>query len=101
MKVFFKACLLFIGISLSAVLHAPCAPVSVVPEGFAGARQPQVVIDLKSNVFVAFGRKDSIYCASSLDGGKSFKSPVLVGNLKHLALGMRRGPRIASTARGP
>ena len=49
---------------------------------------------------MTFGKEGGVFCATSLDRGRSFSQPVRVGNLPKLALGMRRGPRIAATERG-
>ena len=75
-------------------------PVEIVPPELRGAVQPQVAVSGKGEVYVAFGRSGSFYCAASPDGGSTFQAPVLVGNLPKAALGMRRGPRIAVTERG-
>lgn len=62
---------------------------------FREAREPQVAIDGTGHIFVAFGAGNALYCATSLDGGKTF-APVRVGEAGKLALGMRRGPRIVA-----
>ena len=61
------------------------------------ARQPQVAIDSKHRVYVAYAAGTEIRCATSLDGGVTFGAPVAVARVPKLALGMRRGPRIAAT----
>lgn len=75
-------------------------PVEILPQELRGAVQPQVAVSAKGEVYVVFGRNGSFYCAASLDEGRTFKRPVLVGSLAKAALGMRRGPRIAATERG-
>ena len=76
-------------------------PVSVAPGGqFAAAKQPQVAVGPNGAVHVTFGVGNVIYCANSTDGGQSFQPPVKVGEAGKLALGMRRGPRIAVTGAG-
>lgn len=73
--------------------------VAVAPEkDFAKARQPQLAVDPAGKVFVVFGMGETIYCAAS-DDGKSYRLPVRVGEEGVLALGMRRGPRVAATAK--
>ncbi|RUL88258.1 sialidase family protein [Tautonia sociabilis] len=62
------------------------------------ARQPQVAVSPDGRVFLAFGVGDEIRCVCSDDGGRTFSEPVRVGSPGVMALGMRRGPRIASTA---
>lgn len=47
-------------------------------------------------IHVVFGKGGVVYHASSRDG-RSFFTPVSIGSLEKLALGMRRGPRIAAT----
>jgi hypothetical protein len=72
--------------------------VPVVPEAaFPNARQPQVAVAPSGKVFVVYGAGDTIYCAVSPDGGKSYDAPIRVGQAGNLALGMRRGPRVAAT----
>jgi len=61
------------------------------------ARQPQVAIDAKQRVYIAYAAGTEIRCASSLDGGQTFSNPLVVAKVPKLALGMRRGPRIAAT----
>jgi hypothetical protein len=73
-------------------------PVEVVPaKGFPDVRQPQVAIDPLGRVFITFGTEDGVFCSMSVDGGKSYADPVKVGDGGEMALGMRRGPRIAAT----
>jgi hypothetical protein len=67
---------------------------------FAQARQPQVAVGPRGAVHVAFGVGNTIWCSTSTDGGRSFAPAVKVGAEGVLALSMRRGPRIAATARG-
>ena len=70
-------------------------PVHLVEAG-GGARQPQVAVADGGRVFVAFGAGDAIRCVASADGGKTFGPPAEVGTGGVLALGMRRGPRVAA-----
>jgi hypothetical protein len=104
---------------LSALLLAvqtatPIHPVTLkTPEG---AREPQVSVQpiltgipdppigrfggTESDpvaVHVVFGTKNAIYVSSSRDRAGSFFDPVRVANVGSLALGMRRGPRIAAS----
>lgn len=60
------------------------------------ARQPQVAVDAAGRFYVAFGVGNSLRCAVSEDGGASFRTSE-VGSVPALALGMRRGPRIATS----
>ena len=83
---------------------SPCrgAETVVVAEddGSDAPRQPQMTIDGKGVVHVAFGKgKAGFYCQSS-DEGRTFSSPVQLRGYEALAIGMRRGPRIAATEKG-
>lgn len=83
-----------------AVVSLKASPVEIVPKALRGAKQPQVDITADGAVCVAFGRETNVFFVRSNDGGKRFEEPVLVGGLSKLALGMRRGPRIAATPQG-
>ena len=61
-----------------------------------GARQPQVAVDDGGRIYVAYGRGNEVHCAVSRDGGRTFAVGT-VGAPPTLALGMRRGPRVAAT----
>ena len=88
---------LFSGLLIPSVA---AAPVEIVPKSLRGAKQPQVAISPEGGVSVVFGRETNVFFVRSPDGGKTFSTPVLVGSLPKLALGMRRGPRIVSSRRG-
>src|SRR5689334_10452165 len=77
----------------------PDADATSVASGpaFAAARQPQVAVSPFGRVHVAFGVDNAIYCATSSDNARSFEPPVKVGQHGVMALGKRRGPRIAAT----
>ena len=85
------------GIGASAASAA--GPVSVVPPGGPDrdGKQPQAAVDAKGRVYVAFGRGNAVRLAVSGDGGRTFDVST-VGSIGSLALGMRRGPRVAATA---
>jgi hypothetical protein len=57
-------------------------------------RQPQLAVSA-SVVQLVFGSENRIYSCQSSDAGQSFGKPTLVGQMKSLSLGMRRGPRVA------
>jgi hypothetical protein len=59
-----------------------------------GGRQPQVTIDPLGNVHLTFGAKGKVFYTCSTDSGATYRKPTEVGELRSLALGMRRGPRI-------
>ncbi|RYG26110.1 exo-alpha-sialidase [bacterium] len=69
------------------------APTQVTPRGFFGV-EPQVVAEGK-RVFVAYGANNGLYVQRSDDVGTKFAAPVTLPTSGNLALGMRRGPRIA------
>jgi len=60
-----------------------------------GARQPQAAIDASGQVHLTFGADDTVFYTCLTDGGATFRKPTPVSKLESLALGMRRGPRIA------
>jgi hypothetical protein len=64
---------------------------------FAGV-QPQLA-QIGPDVFVVFGRPDSIQIARSTDAAETFGSPVALPVSGKMALGRRRGPRVAATPR--
>lgn len=64
----------------------------------AEGEQPQISMDPKGVVRVAFGMENKIYCSTSTDNGISFSNPVLVAEVPKMHLGMTRGPQIASSA---
>ncbi|MBI5363029.1 MAG: exo-alpha-sialidase [Planctomycetes bacterium] len=61
----------------------------------AGAREPQLSVAADGTVVVAYGVKDALHVQVSKDRGASFGTPIRVGAKDKLALGMRRGPRVA------
>jgi hypothetical protein len=70
--------------------------VSIVAKAtFPNARQPQVAVDPSGRIYLVFGSRNSVFCTTSIDGGATFTEPSIVGDVGVLALGMRRGPRIA------
>jgi hypothetical protein len=86
-----------VAVAFAALLDLSAAESSFVVTTIPNARQPQVAVSTSGKVFLTFGAKNAIYCCVSVDGGDSFGSPVKVSEEGHLALGMRRGPRIAAT----
>ena len=78
---------------LSATLIA--APIEILPRDFGGGWQPQTAVGAKGEIHVVFGQKNgAIFHAFSADQARTFRSPMKVGTLPKLALGMHRGPRI-------
>lgn len=83
------------------VIHsrqAISAPPVVAAAGSAAGnvQQPQLAIDADGVIHLVFGVGDSVQYVRSADGGKSFSKPVTLATVRVLALGMRRGPRIAT-----
>lgn len=64
----------------------------------APARQPQAAVGPSGQVHVAYAVGDTVFCATSIDGGRVFVTPREVGRAGVLSLGMRRGPRVVATA---
>ena len=60
----------------------------------APAREPQMAVD-SSHVVLTFGAGHAIYFTSSLDGGRTFSSPLKVAEAGIVPLSRHRGPRIA------
>lgn len=65
------------------------------PGNLGPGSQPQLSVAPNGLIRLAFGRNDSIFCASSKDRGQHFSRPELVGVVEGMHLGMTRGPQIA------
>lgn len=90
--------LFVLGLGLPAVAGEP---VRVVPEDVVpNARQPQAAVGEDGTIHLACGAGETIYYTASHDGGRNYPRPVQVDRLPRLALGLRRGPRIAATQHG-
>jgi len=70
---------------------------SPVTRTLSSGMQPQVSIDKNGVVRIVFGRNDSIFCATSINQGISFSDSRFVGQVAGMALGMSRGPQLASS----
>jgi BNR repeat-like domain len=70
----------------------------VSPRAFPKAQQPQAAVSPAGRVYLVFGAGNAVYCTAS-DDGTSYGEPVKVGEVGALALGMRRGPRVAATCK--
>lgn len=81
------------------VLLACFSPASQAqtPTVIQDARQPQLAVAGGKGVFLVAGRSSDILLWRSDDSGATFGEPVTVGGFDKLALGMRRGPRVAVT----
>jgi hypothetical protein len=60
-------------------------------------QQPQVAVDAKGGIHVVYGVGNAVRYCRSTDGGRSFSEPLDLPSAPTIALGMRRGPRIAVT----
>ncbi len=60
-------------------------------------QQPNVAIDTKGTIRLAYGKGEKIYCITSANNGATFSNPVLVGQITGMHLGHTRGPQIASS----
>lgn len=63
----------------------------------ATGNQPQVSADASGTIRIVFGEGDKIFCATSVDKGASFSSPILVAEVPSMHLGMARGPQLATS----
>jgi hypothetical protein len=79
--------------------HSLAGPVEAVPPEMRGGLQPQVAATINGEIYITYGRSGAVHCVASTDGGKTFARPVEIDSLPKLALGMRRGPRIAASDR--
>jgi hypothetical protein len=91
-RFFLSSRLLSLGVLLVAAAFA--APVFARTE-FPQAAQPQLALSLTGRLWLAYGQGDGVYVAHSEDQGATFSPTRKIANLPGLALGMRRGPRIA------
>ncbi|CAN5236829.1 hypothetical protein BH09BAC3_BH09BAC3_23840 [soil metagenome] len=63
----------------------------------AAGEQPQITVDTRGLVRLVYGDMNNIYFSTSTDNGKTFNSPVLVGKVSDMHLGMTRGPQLATS----
>ena len=92
------ACIVTFLLAWGASTLLGAEPVLLTGPEFNTAIQPQVAVEGKL-VYVVFGTKEgSILSARSTNSAVSFDVPRKVDRLDTLALGMRRGPRIATVA---
>ena len=87
--------LVFVALVAMSIPRMMAVPVAVAPAEFATAQQPQIDVATDGTVYVAFGRGEEIFLAVSRDAALTFAPPVRVAQLPKLALGRRRGPRLA------
>lgn len=77
---------------LVGALHTAPSP-TLLREGSS----PQLAADSRGIVRLLFGRKDTIFAATSRDAGVSFSPVAVVGIVPGMHLGNTRGPTIASS----
>lgn len=83
-----------------AQLSEAADPVTVASSDLLpDVRQPRVAVNEAGHIFVAFGANEDVFVCQTVDQGETFSTPVNVGHITKLALGMRRGPRIAAGMR--
>lgn len=85
----------------TSLLPVACwsAAVEVLRDGATSGSQPQVEVDTKGSLHLVFGRATSL-CYTRSDDGTHWSDATVVGTLPKLALGLRRGPRIAASPQG-
>ncbi|MBC8012128.1 MAG: exo-alpha-sialidase [Burkholderiales bacterium] len=86
----------FIRVSAVFVIGLLFAGLAQASSTFPAASQPQLAVTNEGRVYLVYGSNKSVYVARSVDGGASFDKPVKVTTAPSLAIGMRRGPRIAA-----
>lgn len=84
-----------ISVNLVCICVLAAAGDTVIIENPNGAHQPQVAIDARGNVHLTFGADGKVFYTFSTDAGTTYARPTVVAEIRSLALGMRRGPRIA------
>lgn len=96
-----------IACSSLVLLTICCSPLQadeqvVIAEGASpqAPQQPQLHIDGSRVVHLTYAIGDTLYYARSVDGATSFTESVTLPPAHDISLGMRRGPRIASTGKG-
>ena len=98
-KIILRLAVLTGALLLIQFLAAESAAIELVPERFGDGRQPQVAVAPTGAVSIVFAHDNSVYLVQSTDEGLSFSAPAKIADVRHLMVGMRRGPRIAATAK--
>ena len=91
--------LAWIWLGIPSLLLTAADPMPLTPANFRDAKQPQVAISSEGTIYVVFGKENGIYVCQSEDVADKFSSPVKIGEVPKLALGMRRGPRVAASGK--
>ncbi len=73
-------------------------PITVaIGQGKRAPQQPQAAVGPNGTVHLVYGVEETVFHCQSTDRGTSFDKPREAFRVSNLALGMRRGPRIAVT----
>lgn len=85
--------------SLSAADCSASDPVIIASgKGANAPKQPQAAVGTDGSVHLVYGIGDAVQYCQSTDGGSTFGKAMQAFRVPNMALGMRRGPRIAKTA---
>jgi BNR repeat-like domain len=90
-------------LSISASISTPAPsepeppPQIITPKVPPGVHEPQAAVDARGRVFVVYATPSLVSISVSSDLGATFGEPVAVGRIGKMAVGMRRGPRVAAT----
>jgi hypothetical protein len=87
---------LWLGLSLfgsSALCGEQFLTVHISDQG----QQPRVDVGPQGTIGIVHSSGETVFYASSEDGGKTFAKPIRVANVPGLMLGRRRGPQVAIT----
>ena len=77
---------------------SPGDPVVIATgRGAHAPKQPQAAVGDDGSVHLVYGIGDAVQYTQSLDGGSTFGKAMQAFRVPNMALGMRRGPRIAKT----
>lgn len=91
---------MFLAISLLAAALNGSPPIVSASGKYQAPRQPQLFVSSEGVVHLTFGDGNRIYYASSKTSSPlKFSDPVKVAETPNLALGMRRGPRVAASGK--
>ncbi len=86
------------GVAVSALNCSASDPVVISSGHGANApKQPQAAVGDDGSVHLVYGIGDAVHYCQSLDGGSTFGKAMQAFRVPNMALGMRRGPRIAKT----
>jgi hypothetical protein len=80
------------------ILALLLASAVIPPSGEEPYKQPQIAVH-GEQVALAFGSARSIFFIDSKDGGRTFSEPRKVAEVRTMALGRHRGPRIVLTGK--